>query len=300
MTRKRSLALTILVIIILALECCGVLVDKQPIDPENHTLGDSLFLFMYSDYLLPSMSGFLCGVFEIVDRPVFEGKKGVLRVILAYLRLTLALIFNMVFWAAYTRSRIPLPDRIEHFLKNGFMSGIIIFTITFAIGSAAFPGKPRAESEITPEVRAARRRQIIAFLANAAIFTAIGIWADYLNHQATRPAVNVFSVKLFIAPVILGVSWGIFENIARPVLSRKNGVIGIILPFARAAIVQWMMLSGFDLVITVNLISFPIGSFIMTTVIGLAAFLITCAVFACPPAFVGKGAGSEAGQRKES
>ena len=117
MTRKRSLALTILVIIILALECCGVLVDKQPIDPENHTLGDSLFLFMYSNYLLPAVIGFLCGVFEIIDRPVFEGKKGVLKVILAYLRLTLALIFNMVFWAAYTRSQIPIADRIGKDLK---------------------------------------------------------------------------------------------------------------------------------------------------------------------------------------
>lgn len=286
MTRKRSLALTILVIVILALECCGVLVDKQPVDPENHTLGDSLFLFMYSNYLLPAAIGFLCGVFEIVDRPVFEGKKGVLRVILAYLRLTLTLIFNMVFWAAYTRSQIPIPDRIGHFLKNGFMSGIIIFTITFAIGSAAFPGKPRAKSDITHEVRAARRRQIIAFLANAAIFTAIGILANYLNHQATRSAVNVFSVKLFIAPVILGISWGVFENIARPVLSRKNGVLGIILPFVRAAIVQWMMLFGYDLVYTINLYSFPIGSFIFVTAVGLAAFLITCAVFACPPDFV--------------
>lgn len=299
MTRKRSLALTILVIIILALEFYGVLVDRQPIDPENHTLGDSLFLFMYSNYLLPAVIGFLCGVFEIIDRPVFEGKKGVLRVILAYLRLTLALIFNVVFWAAYTRSQIPIPDRIEHFLKNGFMSGIIIFTITFVIGSAAFPGKPRSESEITPEVRAARRRQLIAFLANAAIFTAVEIWANYLNHSTSHSAVNVFSVKLFIAPVILGVSWGVFENIARPVLSLKNGVIGIILPFIRAAIVQWMMLFGFDLVITVNLSSFPIGSFIMTTVIGLAAFLITCAVFACPPAFVGKRPLAEIEQRKE-
>ena len=74
MTRKRSLALTILVIIILALELYGVMVDRQPVDPEKHTLGDAFFLFGYSNYLLPARVGFLCGVFELIDRPVFEGK----------------------------------------------------------------------------------------------------------------------------------------------------------------------------------------------------------------------------------
>ena len=93
-------------------------------------------------------------------------------------------------------------------------------------------------------------------------------------------------MRLFIAPVILGVSWGVYENIARPVLSRKNGFAGIILPFVRAAIVQWMMLFRYDLVITINLWAFPKGTFVLTTVIGLATFFITCAVFACPPEFL--------------
>ncbi len=285
MTRKRSLALTILVIIILALELYGVMVDRRPIDPEKQTLGDAFFLFGYSNYLLPAIIGFLCGAFEIVDRPVFEGKKGVLRVILAYLRLILALIFNMVFWAAYSRSLTKIPDRIVDFLNNGFMSGIIIFTITFVIGSAAFPGKPRDESGITPEIKARRTKRIIAFLANAAVYIALGILSGWLR-TSIHPFFNVFTLNLIISPVILGISWGVFENIAHPVLSRENGVLGIILPFVRAAIVQWITLFGYDLVYTINLYSFPIGSFIFVTAVGLAAFLITCAIFACPPDFV--------------
>ena len=285
MTRKRSLALTILVIIILALELYGVIVDKQPVDPYNHTIGDSFFLFFYSLFILPAAIGFLCGVFEIVDRPVFEGKKGVLRVILAYLRLTLALIFNMAFWAAYSGPLTTIPYIIEHFLKLGLPGAIIIFTITFVIGSAAFPGKPRDEVGITPEIKARRTKRIIAFLANAAVYIALGILSGWLR-TSIHPFFNVFTLNLIISPVVLGISWGVFENIAHPVLSRENGVLGIILPFVRAAIVQWVKLFGFGLVVTMNLWYFPTGSFIFVTAVGLAAFLITCAVFACPPDFV--------------
>lgn len=286
MTRKRSLALTILVIIILALELYGVMVDRQPVDPYNHTIGDSFFLFFYSLSILPAAIGFLCGVFEVADRPVFEGKKGVLRVILAYLRLTLALIFNLVFWAAYSGSLTTIPYIIEHFLKLGLPGAIIIFTITFVIGSAAFPGKPRDEAEITPEIKARRKKKIIAFLANAAVYIALGILSELSRGTEFRRILSEYTTNLIISPVILGISWGVFENIAHPVLSRKNGVPGIILPFVRAAIIQWVKLFGFGLVVTMNLWYFPTGSFILVTVVGLAAFLITCAVFACPPDFV--------------
>ena len=286
MTRKRSLALTILVVLILALELYGVIVDKQPVDPDNHTIGDSFFLLLYPFMLLPAAIGFLCGVFEVVDRPVFEGKKGVLRVILAYLRLTLALIFNLAFWAAYSGSLTSIPYIIEHFLKLGLPGAIIIFTITFVIGSAAFPGKPRDEIEITPEIKARRKKQLIAFVANVAVFIALGILSELSRGTEFRQILSEYTTNLIISPVILGISWGVFENIAHPVLSRKNGVLGIVLPFVRAAIVQWITLFGHDLIYTVNLYGFPIGSFIFVTAVGLAAFLITCAVFACPPDFV--------------
>lgn len=287
MTLKKSLALTIIIVLILVLEGCVVLADRRPVDPYNHTLGDTLFTFTYSNFFLPAVIGFLFGVYEIIDRPVFAGKKGVLKVILAYLRVTLALILNMAFWVVYTKSNAPIINEILCFLRNSLPGGIIIFTITFAIGSAVFPGRPRGpESEITPEVRFMRRRQTIALLANAAIFTAVAIWANHLRYSVSNSIINIFSMRLFIAPVILGVSWGVYENIARPVLSRKNGFAGIILPFVRAAIIQWMMLLRYDLVITINLCAFPKGTFVLTTVIGLTTFFITCAVFACPPEFL--------------
>ena len=192
----------------------------------------------------------------------------------------------MVFWAAYSGSLTKIPDKIVDFLNNGFMSGIIIFTITFVIGSAAFPGKPRDEIEITPEIKARRKKKIIAFVANVAVYIALGILSELSRGTEFRQILSEYTMNLIISPVVLGISWGVFENIAHPVLSRENGVLGIILPFVRAAIVQWVKLFGFGLVVTMNLWYFPTGSFILVTAVGLAAFLITCAVFACPPDFV--------------
>ena len=76
MTLKKSLALTIIIVLILVLEGCVVLADRRPVDPYNHTLGDTLFAFIYSNFILPAVIGFLFGVCEIIDRPVFAGKRG--------------------------------------------------------------------------------------------------------------------------------------------------------------------------------------------------------------------------------
>lgn len=52
MTLKKSLALTIIIVLILVLEGCVVLADRRPVDPYNHTLGDTLFAFIYSNFIV--------------------------------------------------------------------------------------------------------------------------------------------------------------------------------------------------------------------------------------------------------
>lgn len=130
-------------------------------------------------------------------------------------------------------------------------------------------------------------KKLIALAVNIILFVTTEVFVCFLNDRWTD-----LLLMLFLGPLILGVAWGIFENIGCPVLSGKNRVTKIIFPFLRSGLVQILLFS-------VPLMkSFFSGQFALTDIfnfslliavlIGYVSFFITCAVAVCPPNFIVK------------
>ncbi len=130
-------------------------------------------------------------------------------------------------------------------------------------------------------------KKLIALAVNIILFAAMVIYICFLSDGWP----DLFLV-LFINPIIFGVTWGIFENIGCPVLSRKNRVPKIIFPFLRLGLIQILLFnlpllkSGFSgrFALT-DIFSVPL---LIAVLIGYVSFFITCAVAVCPPNFIRK------------